>query len=114
MRTAVRSAADIEEVGWPDPAAVLQRIESTRSCCPSWRANSRSVVASASVVTVISLPRNPKITGPPAYAALSLARLQFHSFDRCRWLQTHLLVTKQRCRWRQRHRTDGLNGLGWR
>src|SRR6266849_5870694 len=31
-------------------------MESTRSCWPSWRANSRSVVASASVVTVISLP----------------------------------------------------------
>src|SRR4029077_10682386 len=52
----MRSAADIEEVGWPEPAAVLHRMESTRSCCPSWRANSRSVVASASVVTVISLP----------------------------------------------------------
>src|SRR5712692_2687483 len=52
----MRSAADIEEVGCPEPAAVLQRMESTRSCCPSWRANSRSVVASASVVTVISLP----------------------------------------------------------
>src|ERR1700674_3339275 len=56
MRTAIRSAADIDEVGCPDPAAVLQRIESTRSCWPSCRANSRSVLASVSVVTVISLP----------------------------------------------------------
>src|SRR5712664_375446 len=77
MRTATRSAADIDEVGWPEPAAVLQRIESTRSCCPSWRANSRSVVASASVVTVISLPRDPQITGPPACIALSLIGLRF-------------------------------------
>src|SRR5258705_4439910 len=61
MRTAMRSAADIEEVGCPEPAAVLQRIESTRSCCPSWRANSRSVVASASVVTVISLPATHRV-----------------------------------------------------
>jgi hypothetical protein len=35
MSTAMRSAADIEEVGCPEPAAVLQRMESTRSCCPS-------------------------------------------------------------------------------
>src|SRR3989475_12634387 len=54
MRTAMRSAADIEEVGWPEPAAVLQRMESTRSCWPSWRANSRSVVAIVSV-TAMSL-----------------------------------------------------------
>jgi hypothetical protein len=27
--TAIKSAADIDEVGWPDPAAVLQRIELT-------------------------------------------------------------------------------------
>ena len=50
----MRSAADIDDVGWPDPAAVLQRIESTRSCWPSWRANSRSVVAIVSV-TAMSL-----------------------------------------------------------
>src|SRR5690242_7963725 len=55
-RTAIRSAADIEEVGWPEPAAVLQRIESTRSCWPSWRAKSRSVVVTVSV-TAMSLPR---------------------------------------------------------
>src|SRR5437870_305719 len=54
MRTAMRSAADIDDVGWPEPAAVLHRIESTRSCWPSWRANSRSVVAIVSV-TAMSL-----------------------------------------------------------
>ena len=48
----MRSAADIEDVGWPDPAAVLQRMESTRSCWPSWRANSRSVVATVSVTAM--------------------------------------------------------------
>src|SRR5262249_42761785 len=36
------SAADIEDVGWPEPAAVLQRTESTRSCWPSSRRNSQS------------------------------------------------------------------------
>src|SRR5579859_7414027 len=60
MRTAIRSAADIDEVGWPEPAAVLQRIESTRSCWPSWRANSRSVVARVSV-TVMSLPHHQEV-----------------------------------------------------
>src|SRR5687767_16036786 len=31
----MRSAADIDEVGCPDPATPLTRTESTRSCCPS-------------------------------------------------------------------------------
>src|SRR5215218_2683457 len=35
ISTAIRSAADIDEVGWPDPAAADARTESTRSCCPS-------------------------------------------------------------------------------
>src|SRR5260370_14602862 len=56
----MRSAADIDEVGWPGPGAVLQRIESTRSCWPSWRANSRSVVARVSV-TVMSLPHHQEV-----------------------------------------------------
>src|SRR5229473_5064393 len=80
VRTAMRSAADIEDVGCPEPAAVLERMESTRSCCPSWRANSRSVVASASVVTVISLPTTcewhlPRrnFAGPGVYSTLSLS-----------------------------------------
>src|SRR5829696_7760767 len=33
--TAIRSAADIPEVGCPDPAAVVQRMLSTRSCAAS-------------------------------------------------------------------------------
>src|SRR5689334_12005232 len=33
----MRSAADIEEVGWPEPAAAAARTESTRSCWPSSR-----------------------------------------------------------------------------
>src|ERR1700693_2817773 len=76
MRTPIRSAADIDEVGWPEPAAVLQRIESTRSCWPSWRANSRSVVARVSV-TVMSLPHHHKVAhtrgGGPQLVALSLS-----------------------------------------
>src|SRR4051794_16472931 len=35
ISTAIRSAADIEEVGWPEFAAADARTESTRSCCPS-------------------------------------------------------------------------------
>src|ERR671914_26493 len=37
MSTAMRSAADIDEVGGRPPAAFDERIESTRSCCPSSR-----------------------------------------------------------------------------
>ena len=33
--TAIRSAADIEEVGWPELAAAAARTESTRSCWAS-------------------------------------------------------------------------------
>ncbi len=33
----MRSAADIDDVGCPLPAALLDRIESTRSCWPSSR-----------------------------------------------------------------------------
>ena len=36
------SAADIDEVGWPEPALVLERMLSTRSCWPSSRQKSRS------------------------------------------------------------------------
>src|SRR5690242_8447743 len=39
-RTAISSAADMDDVGWPDPAAVLQRMLSIRSCwassCHCW------------------------------------------------------------------------------
>src|SRR5438105_3927242 len=40
----MRSAADIEDVGWPDPAALLHRIESTRSCWAMVRQKSWSVI----------------------------------------------------------------------
>jgi hypothetical protein len=40
MRTAMRSAADSDDVGWPDPAAVLQRMASTRNCRASRRMSS--------------------------------------------------------------------------
>src|SRR5262249_22303483 len=45
--TAMRSAADIAEVGCPDPAAALIRTESTRNCCPS---SSRSVAFMAAIL----------------------------------------------------------------
>ena len=45
--TAIRSAADIEEVGWPEPAAAAARTESTRSCCASSCSCSRLMVSSA-------------------------------------------------------------------
>src|SRR5436189_6402579 len=65
MRTAMRSAADIDEVGCPEPAAVLQRMESTRICCPSWRTNSRSVVDCVSVAA-IGLPSSRAWEHPAA------------------------------------------------
>src|SRR5581483_2930411 len=54
------SAADIEDVGWPEPAAVLQRIESTRSCWPSWRTKSRSVVDCVAE-TAMELPSSEEL-----------------------------------------------------
>src|SRR5207248_6731417 len=52
IRTAIRSAADIDEVGWPEPAAVLQRIESTRSCWPRSRRKSRSFLVGVSATAI--------------------------------------------------------------
>ena len=52
MSTAMRSAADMEEVGWPEPAAADARTESTRSCCPSsphWVASMTATYAATSV-----------------------------------------------------------------
>ena len=40
----MRSAADMEEVGWPEFVTALARMESTRSCCPSSRQRSCSVM----------------------------------------------------------------------
>src|SRR5688500_16259645 len=43
--TAIRSAADIDEVGWPLFAAAAARTESTRNCCPSSRSSSALTIA---------------------------------------------------------------------
>src|SRR5215469_6331844 len=48
MSTASRSAADMLEVGWPEPADVLARIESTLSCWPSSRSSSNVTSAADS------------------------------------------------------------------
>src|SRR5215470_3455788 len=48
MSTASRSAADMLEVGCPEPADVLARIESTLSCWPSSRSSSRVTSAADS------------------------------------------------------------------
>jgi hypothetical protein len=52
--TATTSAADMLEVGWPEPALVLARIESTRS----WAASSATVSRSAAEGSVV-------VTGAP-------------------------------------------------
>src|SRR4029450_4285587 len=49
-RTAIRSAADIAEVGCPDPLTAVARIASTRSCCPSSRQRSARRRVGTSVV----------------------------------------------------------------
>src|SRR3954465_4516598 len=56
MSTAIRSAADIAEVGWPDPAFAAGRIASTRSCCPSSRQSSTSFIA-----TILCTVRRVKV-----------------------------------------------------
>src|SRR3954452_16354454 len=56
MRTAIRSAADMPEVGWPDPAFAAGRIASTRSCCPSSRQSSTSFIA-----TILCTVRRVKV-----------------------------------------------------
>ena len=43
--TAIRSAADMLDVGWPEPAEVLHRIESTRSCWASLRVSCMAFMA---------------------------------------------------------------------
>jgi hypothetical protein len=48
------SAADIAEVGWPEPAVDVARIESTRSCCASSRQRSARLSAGERVVVVIA------------------------------------------------------------
>ena len=49
----MRSAADIPEVGWPEPAFAAGRIASTRSCCPSSRQSS----ASSMTTILCTVPR---------------------------------------------------------
>jgi hypothetical protein len=44
------------EVGWPDPAEVLDRIESTRSCCASSATVARSASVTTSVVDAMGIP----------------------------------------------------------
>src|SRR5579863_10403231 len=56
MSTASRSAADMLEVGWPDPALVEERIESIRNCAASSAAASRPMVAGSVVVIRRRLP----------------------------------------------------------
>ncbi len=50
----MRSAAESDELGWPEPAAVEQRMESARS----WRARSRytSTFAGAWLAVAMELP----------------------------------------------------------
>src|SRR5215469_5839372 len=76
MSTAMMSAADIEEVGCPEPAAVLQRMESTRSCWPSSRRNSVSLAVSPPVAVAIHLlPMDQRRVQPPlAPASLGIGR----------------------------------------
>jgi hypothetical protein len=56
MSTDIRSAADMEEVGWPDPARVVARMLSTRSC---WASSRQKVVESPSGAVVIALRAQP-------------------------------------------------------
>ena len=66
MSTAIRSAADIDEVGWPEPAVVLDRMLSTRSCCPSSRMKSKPWVVRTSVTELFAI-------GSPRFRWMSLA-----------------------------------------
>src|SRR5258706_8747161 len=54
----MRSAAESDEVGCPDPAAVEHRMLSARSCRASERYRSRRVAASLTVATVTRYRRN--------------------------------------------------------
>ena len=65
--TAIRSAADMDEVGWPDPAAVVQRMLSTRNCCPSsCRSGAAGVALWAFCVTSCSITAIVCLLGTPA------------------------------------------------
>ena len=59
----MRSAADMDDVGCPDPAASLDLIESTRSCRPNSRQSSTLPIMPSSrrtrdlLATVFYVPR---------------------------------------------------------
>src|SRR5437764_14592214 len=55
MSTAIRSAADIEEVGWPLLAIPEQRTASTRSCWPTSFHRSTSVLACSVLTSLMGL-----------------------------------------------------------
>ena len=71
MSTAIRSAADIEEVGWPEPAAADVRMESTRSCWPSSRRKSASWAMTYAATSVLSLLSRPSIRSEKLLANFS-------------------------------------------
>src|SRR5580704_19025958 len=57
----MRSAADMLEVGWPDPAEVLQRIESTRNCwASSWMSARLCTVMAILRARLRSVPTVPR------------------------------------------------------
>src|SRR6184192_1885060 len=61
----MRSAADSDDVGWPDPAAVEHRMLSARSCRASERYRSRRVAASLTVATTTPYRRKRAWTEYP-------------------------------------------------
>jgi len=65
--TAIRSAADIPEVGWPDFATAAGRIESTRNCWPS----SRSWFGSIAVILRARRQLLPVGYGPVVKVAIA-------------------------------------------
>src|SRR4030081_2361906 len=61
----MRSAAESDEVGWPDPAAVEQRMLSGGSWGPSERERSRRVAVSLTVATTTRYRRKTSWTEYP-------------------------------------------------
>ena len=108
--TAIRSAADIPEVGWPDFATAAGRIESTRNCWPSSR-GARS-------------PPSPAIVGgrrrrlsPVGYGPVVKVAVAFdHRGVQLRDAMLDALAGHSRRRPGHRHgcRTDRLPGQGAR
>src|SRR5690242_5374127 len=73
----MRSDADMLEVGCPDPALVLARMPSTRSCFPSSPTRARSDVAvtcsEVLPVTDISVLRDRPPPGRPAASGVHMS-----------------------------------------